>query len=330
MKYPLILALCAPTIAFAEEVTPENYIRAEADISFADTQFRAGEKINANAFEREATQLDAQHVVRMNRDTLYGSAVIDTDGGATITVPQPEDGRYISVLVLDNDHYAPAVYYEAGTYDLPTDTRYVTLLYRVQLLDYSNPDDVAIATALQDKFVIKANSAVPFSHPNWDVDSMLALRSEYEVEFQKFTQFEADWMGPRGQVNEETRHLAAAGALGLFPEKDAVYINYAGPSDPEKCYTATYETPQTDAFWSITVYGDDGFMKSDNNIINDRNVASNEDGTFTAFFGSEAACGVQANRVDISDGWNFLLRIYRPGPAILAREYTLPKVSILE
>ena len=206
----------------------------------------------------------------------------------------------------------------------------MTLLYRVQLLDDSNPDDVAKANALQDQFVVMANSAVPFPPPQWDVDSMLALRSEYEAEFKKFAQFEPDWMGPRGQVNEETRHLAAAGAWGLFPEKAAVYINYAGPTDPEQCYTATYETPQTEAFWSITVYGDDGFMKSDNNVINDRNVTSNEDGTFTAFFGSEAVCGAHANRVDISGGWNFLLRIYRPGSAVLSGEYTLPEVSIWE
>ena len=71
-------------------------------------------------------------------------------------------------------------------------------------------------------------------------------------------------------------------------------------------------------------------MKSDTNVINDRNVTSNDDGTFTAFFGSEAACGAQANRVDISDGWNFLLRIYRPGPEILSGEYTLPEVSVSE
>ena len=141
---------------------------------------------------------------------------------------------------------------------------------------------------------------------------MLARRSGYEVEFKKFTQFDPEWMGPRGEVNEETRHLAAAGAWGLFPSKDAAYINYAGPTDPEQCYTAIYETPQTDAFWSITVYGDDGFMKSENNVINDRNVTSNDDGTFTAYFGSEAACGAKSNRVDISTGWNFLLRIYRP------------------
>ena len=329
---PFAIMSLTGTAALADGilVTPETYIRAETDVAFADFQRRAEGMINTNAFVREPTLLDDQPVIRMNRDTLYGSVVIDTEGGATITVPKAEGGRYISVLVLDNDHYAPAVYYEPGTYDLPTDTRYVTLLYRVRLLDYSSLDDVATANALQDQFVVHANSAVPFQSPQWDVESMLALRSKYEGEFKKYAQFEPDWMGPRGEVNEETRHLAAAGAWGLFPSKDAVYINYAGPTDQENCYTATYETPQTEAFWSITVYGDDGFMKSDNNVINDRNVAFNEDGTFTAFFGSEAACGEQANRVDISDRWNFLLRIYRPGSEVLSGEYALPEVSTLE
>jgi hypothetical protein len=329
MKFLPLAIMCLPAMALAEDipVTPETYIRAETDVAFAVFQRRAN-GINTNDFDREATPLNDQPVIRMNRDTLYGGVLIDTEGGATITVPKAEDGRYISVLVVDNDHYAPAVYYEPGTYDLRSDTRYVALLYRVQLLDDADPNDVATANALQDQFIVQANSAVPFPAPEWDVDSMLALRSEYEVEFKKFAQFEPDWMGPRGEVNEETRHLAAAGAWGLFPEKDAVYINYVGPPDPTQCYSATYDTPETEAFWSITVYGDDGFMKSDNNVINDRNVTPNDDGTFTAFFGSETVCGAQANRVDISEGWNFLLRIYRPGPAVLSREYKLPEVSL--
>lgn len=323
----MIVGSTVAALADAIVVTPDTYIRAETDIAFADFQRRAGGKVNTNAFVRQPTLLADQPVIRMNRDTLYGSAVIDTNGGATITVPKVDDGRYLSVLVIDNDHYAPAVYYEPGTYQLPDQTRYVTLLYRVQLLDYADAQDVAAATALQDQFIIQANSAVPFVAPQWDVDSMLALRQTYEAEFKKFAQFEPDWMGPRGAVNEETRHLAAAGAWGLFPEKDAVYINYAGPSDPSGCYTATYDIPETKAFWSITVYGSDGFMKSDRNIINDRNVIPNGDSTFTAYFGAEAACGAKPNRVDISEGWNFLMRIYRPGPAVLSREYRLPEVS---
>ena len=61
-------------------------------------------------------------------------------------------------------------------------------------------------------------------------------------------------MGPRGTVDEATRHIAAAAAWGLFPEKDATYLNYGGPHDPA-CYTATYKVPENNAFWSITVYG---------------------------------------------------------------------------
>jgi hypothetical protein len=308
-------------------VTPETYIRAETDVAFADFVRRAGGQVNTNAFVRNPTLLADQPVIRMNRDTLYGSAVIDTTGGATITVPKADDGRYLSVLVIDNDHYAPAVYYEPGTYPLPDETRYVALLYRVQLLDDADAQDIASANALQDQFIVQASSAVPFPTPQWDVDSMLALRQAYEPEFSAFAQFEPDWMGSRGKVNEKTRHLAAAGAWGLFPERDAVYINYAGPTDAAGCYTATYDIPETKAFWSITVYGSDGFMKSDGNVINDRNVTPNGDGTFTAFFGSEAACGAKPNRVDITEGWNFLMRIYRPGPGVLSREYTLPDVS---
>lgn len=150
------------------------------------------------------------------------------------------------------------------------------------------------------------------------------------ADFQKFEQYEPDWMGPRGEVNEKTRHLGAAGAMFLFPEKDAVYINYTGPSDPTKGYTATYAVPDNDAFWSITVYGSDGFMKSDDNIVNDRNVKLNDDGTFTVHFGPKERFGDKPNRVDITEGWNFLMRVYRPGESILKREYKLPDVEVVE
>jgi hypothetical protein len=323
----MIVGFSHATLAEGVIVTPETYIRAETDAAFADFVRRAGGQVNTNAFVRKPTLLADQPVIRMNRDTLYGSAVIDTSGGATITVPKADDGRYLSVLVIDNDHYAPAVYYEPGTYQLPDDTRYVLLLYRVQLLDDADPQDIAAANALQDQFIVQASSAVPFPAPQWDVDSMLALRRAYEPEFSAFAQFEPDWMGPRGAVNEETRHLAAAGAWGLFPERDAVYINYAGPTDASGCYTATYDIPETDAFWSITVYGSDGFIKSDKATINGQNVKLNDDGTFTAYFGSVDACGDKANRVDAPEGWNFLMRIYRPGSSVLDGTYELPEVA---
>jgi hypothetical protein len=313
-----------------EPVTPENYIRAEVDFSFANFQKNAGGKVNEFFYITRPTPLDQQTVVRMNRDTLYAAAVVDTEGGATVTIPEFPDDRYFSVYVVDNDHYAPKVFYEPGTHKIPDDTKYVALIQRIQLMDPADEKDVALVNELQESIKINAASADPFPDPKWDKDAMLALRTEYEKEFQKFDQYEPDWMGPRGQVNEKTRHLAVAGAWGLFPEKDAVYINYTGPADPKQCYTATYKVPENDAFWSITVYGKDGFMKSDQNIVNDRNVKLNDDGTFTAFFGSLDACGDKPNRVDITEGWNFLMRVYRPGKSVLERTYKLPAVKIVK
>ncbi|MEM6481990.1 MAG: DUF1254 domain-containing protein [Pseudomonadota bacterium] len=309
-----------------DTVTPETYIRAEVDLSFAQFQRNAGSDVNRFYYIRKPTPLDAQAVVRMNRDTLYAGAVVDTEGGATITIPEFPDDRYFSILVIDNDHYAPVVFYEPGTYQVPDDTKYVSLIMRIQIMDPSDTSDLALVNKMQNAFVIEASSHDLFPQPDWDVASMLALRAEYEQAFQHFSQYEPDWMGPRGEVNEETRHLAVAGAWGLFPEKDAVYINYTGPPSSDACYIATYEVPPNDAFWSITVYGADGFMESDTNIVNDRNVALNSDGTFTVHYGSDDRCGDQPNRVDISEGWNFLMRIYRPGQAVLDRTYTLPDV----
>ncbi|MEM8574324.1 MAG: DUF1214 domain-containing protein [Pseudomonadota bacterium] len=308
-------------------VTPQNYIRAEVDFSFADFQKNAGGKVNEFFYITQPTPLDKQTVVRMNRDTLYAGAVVDTEGGATVTIPEFPDDRYFSVYVIDNDHYAPKVFYEPGTHKISDDTKYVALVQRIQLKNPADEKDVSLVNELQEKITINATSADLFPKPKWDRDSMLALRAQYEKEFQKFDQYEPDWMGPRGQVNEKTRHLGVAGAWGLFPEKDAVYINYTGPSDPSQCYMATYEVPENDAFWSITVYGNDGFMKTDNNIVNDRNVELNDDGTFIVYFGSEERCGDKPNRVDITEGWNFLMRVYRPGLSVLDRTYKLPEVK---
>jgi hypothetical protein len=87
--------------------------------------------------------------------------------------------------------------------------------------------------------------------------------------------------------------------------------------------------PENKSFWSITVYGADGYMKSENSMLNGANVKLNDDGTFTACFGPKGACGDAPNRLDVSDGWNFLMRIYRPGPSVLDGSYKLPTVEAL-
>jgi hypothetical protein len=303
-------------------VTPKTYIRAESDRSFGNIQALAG-GVNQFYRIREPTPLDGQTVIRMNRDTLYSAAIVDTSKGATVTLPEVRKGRFISALIIDNDHYAPAVFYEPGTHPIPSDTKYALVAVRIQLFDPANSKEIALVNALQDELKIEAGSDDPFVAPHWDEASLKALTAQYNKEGASYSSWKG-MMGPRGTVNEETRHIAAAAAWGLNPEKDATYLNYGGAHDPGKCYQATYKVPENNAFWSITVYGDDGYMKSANNIVNSSNVKLDGEGGFTVFFGSKALCGDKPNRLDVTPGWNFLMRIYRPGGSVLDGRYTLP------
>lgn len=308
-------------------VTAENYIRAESDRSFGNIQALAGAP-NRWYHIRHPTPLDKQTVIRMNRDTLYSAAVIDTAKGAAIVLPDVPAGRFISAQVIDNDHYCPVVFYGAGRHDIRSDTRYVVVAVRIQLFDPDDAAEVALVNALQDGLVIEAGSAEAFRPPAWDQEQLKTLTATYNEEAKKLPSYRG-LMGPRGTVDDAKRHLVAAAGWGLNPDSDATYLNYAGKHDPAVGYEATYQVPENKAFWSITVYGDDGYMKSDNNILNSSTAKMNSDGTFTARFGSREACGDLPNRLDTSPGWNYVMRIYRPGPSVLNGSYKLPAVRQL-
>jgi hypothetical protein len=308
----------------AEAVTPESYIRAETDRSFGNIAAQAG-GVNKFYYVRQPTPLNEQTVVRMNRDTLYSAAIVDTAGGATVTLPKIADGRFISILLVDNDHYAPAVHYEPGTYELPQDTKYVAVIVRVQVYNPNDPAEIALVNSIQDQVIIKANSADPLPPMPWDIASLKALTEQYEKDSAQYSSWKG-MMGPRGKVDEKTRHIAAAAAWGLNPEWDATYLNYSGGQDDQTCHKATYQVPENKAFWSITIYGNDGYMKSENAIVGSSNVKLNSDGTFTVHYGSKEACGDVPNRLDVTEGWNFLMRVYRPGPSVLDGTYMLPDV----
>jgi len=303
-------------------VTPETYIRAETDRQFGIVAKMAG-GVNKVFHFRRPTPLDKQNIVRMNRDTLYSMAVVDTSQGATISVPPIPSGRYASVYLADNDHYCPFVIYDSGTHALPRDTKYLGVGVRIQVFNPQDEDEVALINELQDQFIIRANSADPLPEFKWDLESLKALTAQYEKDSKQYSSWQG-MMGPRGRVDEKTRHIAAAAAWGLFPEWDATYLNYSGGHDDRVCHQATYQVPENEAFWSITVYGNDGYMKSDNNIVNSSNVKLNADGTFDVYFGSLENCADVPNRLDTTEGWNFLMRIYRPGRSVLDGAYTLP------
>jgi len=305
------------------QVTSETYIRAETDRNFQNFLGLTG-GVNRFFHIRRPTPLDKQTVIRMNLDTLYSGAVVDTSKGATIALPEVPAGRFISAQVIDNDHYCPATFYEAGPHRIESDTRYAAVVVRIQVFDPKDPAEVAIVNALQDRLVLDAGSAEPLPPSKWEPKSLQALTDRYNEEAKALGGFKG-LMGRRGKVDEARRHVVAAAGWGLNPDEDATYFMYAGEHDPGKGYTATYQVPENGAFWSITVYGADGYMKSENAILNSSSVKLNGDRkTFTVRFGSKELCGEVPNRLDVTPGWNFVMRVYRPGRSVLDGRYALP------
>ena len=79
-------------------VSVDNFVRAETDRMFAGLQEQAG-AVNTVMHFRTPTPIDAQMVIRMNRDTLYSGAIVDISDGAMVTVPDGGE-RYVSVMVV--------------------------------------------------------------------------------------------------------------------------------------------------------------------------------------------------------------------------------------
>src|SRR6516165_8254152 len=93
-------------------VTTDNFQRAETDTYFA--KFGKDGGFGKLFHEREMAPIDHQTVIRSNRDTLYSFGVFDLEAGpVNLTMPDPGK-RFMTVLLIDEDHYNPDVFYAPG------------------------------------------------------------------------------------------------------------------------------------------------------------------------------------------------------------------------
>jgi len=140
----IAILIIFPCVVAAQDGKPvivnvDNFVRAETAAQF-DRGLKVVGGINKWLHIRQPTPLDQQTVIRMNRDTLYSSVLVDISKGATFTMPDSGD-RYMSVMVINEDHYLNKVIHDAGTYELTMeefDTPYVALAART-LVNRSAP-----------------------------------------------------------------------------------------------------------------------------------------------------------------------------------------------
>src|SRR5262245_46000132 len=112
-------------------VNVDNFKRAESHHYFKKLAGDTG--VGVFGHRREPAAIDKQDVIRMNRDTLYSTAIVDLDASpATVTLPDAGK-RFMAMQVINEDHYTPIVVYEAGKHTFTREqigTRYVLFLVR--------------------------------------------------------------------------------------------------------------------------------------------------------------------------------------------------------
>lgn len=320
---PLLLA----TQAFAADepikVNVDNFPRAETDMQMG-RMLKTAKGVNKWGHVRLPTPLDEQGVIRMNRDTLYSFAIVDISEDATVTLPDVGD-RYMSMMVINNDGYINKVFHGGGTHELTMeefDTPYVVVAMRT-LVDAGDDADVKKGNAIQDKMKIEAASAKPWVMPNYDMDS---YKATYEplLELSKGVGGADKMFGKKEDVEPMRFVIGSAFGWGGLPEEEAYYINVS-PNLPVGEYQINAKDVPVDAFWSVSVYNKDGyFEENDLGVYNVNNISGepNEDGSFTVNLGG---CeDKRVNCIPLTDGWNYVVRLYKPRAEILDGSWTFP------
>ena len=314
-------------------VTPDNFIRAESDVYMA-AQVKDGAFGNFK-HTREVAPVDRQLIVRLNRDTIYSSGVFDLDAGpVTITLPD-SGGRFLSALAINEDHYNPAVFYDAGAHTLTrrdNGTRYVMVGVRI-FVDPNNPKDVQQGNALQDAVTVsQPGGPGTFTVPNWDPVSQKKVRDALIALSDTLPDLRYA-AGPNKTAVDPVRRIAAAASgWGLNPDRDAVYLNvFPEKNDGKTPYRLAVRDVPVDAFWSVTVYTAEGFFNPNPlhaYSINSVTGKKGADGAISIQFGD---CSRQTpNCLPVTNGWNYMVRLYRPRQEILNGTWSFPVAAPIQ
>ncbi|MCY1286098.1 hypothetical protein D9M68_368370 [compost metagenome] len=311
----------------AVPVTVDNFIRAETDRYFGLTVKRGG--LGRFAHWRDLVPVGSPTVIRPNRDTLYSTAVFDLDAGP-VSVTMPDAGsRFMSLVMIDENHQVIGVHYGAGQYSLSkadADTRYVLFGVRT-LFNPADAQDLDKIRALQDAIVVEQpNGPGRFEVPAWDEASRAQIRKSLLALGSSLTDSRG-MFGKRGEVDPVRHLIGSAMAWGGNPEKDAYYqVATPAHNDGKTRYLLDVPKVPVGAFWSVSVYNTEGhFQRNDREAysLNNLNAEKGEDGSVSVRFGGCTAA--TANCLPIMPGWNYMVRFYLPGKPILDGTWKLPE-----
>jgi hypothetical protein len=306
-----------------KDVNVTNFTRAETDVAIKKLYDMVG--LGTWFHLRAPTPIDQQKVIRMNRDTLYSSAVLDLSKPATVIMPET-GGRYQSLQVINQDHYSFAKI-KPGRYELTqkeVGTRYAYLIVRT-FCDADDPDDIKATNALQDAMQIEGGGSGALDIPDWNIEQMMEARGALNT-LAKLGVSNVGAFGTKEEVDPIRHLIFAAAGWGGLPNKHTIADLGSVEKNDGTPHVLTVKDVPVRAFWSVIVYDANGFIpENDLGIYSYNNVTAkpNADGSITIHFGGDED---QINYLPIAKGWNYVIRMYEPGQEILDGSWTFPKI----
>ena len=318
-----LLSLASASAGEADTVTAGNYVRAETDFQMKDYVEKYG-CFGKFHHSRDAYDVNNQVTVRANRDTLYSFGVFDLRSPVTVTLPETA-GRYQSLMIVNQDHSIWS-FYGPRTGVLTEEkagTRYVFLALRT-FMDPNDEQDMKEAHRLQDAVTFEQADVGKLEVPDWDKEEIGQMRATINVVGSTVTDA-SKFFGRKEKLDPVYWMLGAALGWGGLPAEAATYANVVPEkNDGNTAYTLAVTDVPVYGFWSVTLYDGEGWMPvNEYNAYSFNNVTAkkDKDGSITIHFGGDPQAD---NFLPIVPGWNYIVRMYQPGPEILEGSWTFP------
>lgn len=292
------------------KVTEENFAHAETA-----RNFRNWVKLGANEKIVHMKQLPprgkAAPTVQMNDDTLYSVVVTEAvDGHVHFIIPKVP--VYMAVQVVTEGGHGQHYIVGAGDYNLPVETDFAFLIYRTGVekgLDAARDAQIKIP---DDTFKFGTYKIKNYNYS--EVEEWVAKLTA-KTQGKPFS-----YTFPRTSKEITDLHQwnleNANGWGGSSPELNVanMYTNSIFLSG-RKCFTTTFEDPESKYFTSITAYDKDRYLMDGVKHLNSYTWKPNADGTITASFN----CGKNTiNNIDTKgNDFSFTMRYYGVSQKVL-------------
>jgi hypothetical protein len=197
-------------------------------------------------------------------------------------------------------------------------------------MDPNDEEDLKEAHRLQDAVGVEQANMGKFEVPDWKKEEVEKMRVAINVVASTVTD-SSKLFGMKEELDPVYWMLGAALGWGGLPGTAATYaVVFPEKNDGKTPYTLTVKDVPVDAFWSVTLYDNEGYMpinKYDAYSFNNVTAEKNEDGSITIHFGGDPKA---VNFLPIVPGWNYIVRLYRPRQEILDGSWTFPDSEAVE